>query len=397
MLKLNKVTHNSGFTIVELLVVITIMAILASVSIGGFEYSTKRVAIENDKALVNQINRVIESHAIYEHDQEQISKVLIEEFGKIIEVQSYKFGYDIYCYIDLCEFYLLDQSVYKDNDEYVSISSYLNYTNNNHSQPSFMIKENYHKTTTENKITSSYIKRNNESEYKLVVEMYVIQNDDKTMTYYPHTITLSDLVIINDEYNDVNLNFTITTMSEVKYDYYNYNNEILDNQTITFYYPGIYQLKISDGFITKTIDIEVYNLNYASATLTSTYDIKTPVTTNNQDGSYNLYLPIFFYLNIHDYLTSEQQYIPYDWNNYSTDYRNSLVDSGRLVTEINDQICELTIHNDNHCISIPNLSIGGYTYKIVYYYQGYNGRWVSLTQIFDILIKENGKILISRQ
>ena len=60
MIKLNK---SKGFTLIELLTVIAIMAILASVSIGGFEYSQKRAAIENDKALVKQLNQV--QHMIY--------------------------------------------------------------------------------------------------------------------------------------------------------------------------------------------------------------------------------------------------------------------------------------------------------------------------------------------
>ena len=84
---MEKLKKSNGFTLVELIVVIAILAILTSVSVGGFEYSQKRAAIQNDKALVNQLNRVLDSYGIFTHDEGAIHDALIEEFGNEIEIQ----------------------------------------------------------------------------------------------------------------------------------------------------------------------------------------------------------------------------------------------------------------------------------------------------------------------
>ena len=134
MTRLNK---SKGFTLIELLTVIAIMSILASVSIGGFEYSQKRAAIKNDKALVNQLNRVLDSYSVFTHNEGAIHNALIQEFGDTIEIQSFKFGYDIYYNTDINEFELLTCPHYK--DEYKNLKYYLQLTIN----CNFKINEDY--------------------------------------------------------------------------------------------------------------------------------------------------------------------------------------------------------------------------------------------------------------
>ena len=395
---MHKLRKHRGFTLVELIVVIAIMAILTSVSISGYEYSQKRAAIENDKALVKQLNQVLDSHGVFTHNDKKISEALIEEFGKNIEIQSLEFGYDIYCNKDICEFDLLQKSVYDKNNNYKSLANYLNYTEQIVMQ-SFNIKSDYFKEYSDNnKTTRSYINITNPNTYHLEVDIFVIHNEDQSFSSYPHTILFSELITTNEGFTNVNLTYSLEVISEVIYDNYNYKNEIIENKFITFYYQGTYKLNISDGNTNKTINIVVYNIeyDYEKSYLTPSSSTKNPTRTHNGDGTYDVYLPIFFYLNIHDYRPQELQYISYEWNNYDSVERNKLIENGRLLIKINDQFCAIKNHNQNHCVLLSNLNIGEHIYDAVYYYQGYNGRWYKLIQTFVITINENGTVTLSK-
>lgn len=394
---MKKLKSSNGFTLVELIVVIAMLAILASVSIGGFEYSQKRAAIENDKALVKQLNQVLDSYSIFTHNEGAIHDALIEEFGDTIEIQSLKFGYDIYCYKDLCEFYLLDRDVYENNDNYISISNFLNYKEEITKQL-FVIKENYFKETSHNnKTTSSYIREINQNEYQLEVNICVDHNDDYSFTTYSHTVLLNDLLTINDEFKNTNLTYTLKSISEVKYENC-YKNEMINKQSITFYYPGTYELSISDGTTNQVLNISVYNISFnceMPKLSPSIMDI-SPTRITKTDNLYNVYLPVFSYLGIYDYSTMDHKYITYEWDNYDHNDRIKLIETGRLLLKINNEFYSIIEDNKKYLVYLSNLSVGQHIFEITYYYQGYNGNWCILTQTFTIKINQNGKIEISK-
>ena len=251
---MKKLKSSNGFTLVELIVVIAMLAILSSVSIGGFEYSQKRAAIQNDKALVKQLNQVLDSYSIFTHNEGAIHDALIEEFGNTIEIQSLKFGYDIYCYIGLCEFYLLDESVYKNNENYLNLRHYLNLQTND-SIPSKeridLINYDTNKTYT---VTM-----------KFDIDTYKCEHGELDAS------TLGELS--NLECNPIDLvNYYQYTFAE--------SYEIVDKNIIKFYRPGVYLLTYKtndkDDFLivfvkntyvldeckTDTPTIELNNLNY---------------------------------------------------------------------------------------------------------------------------------------
>ena len=82
----NKKTKK-GFTLVELLVVITILAVLATVSVIGYRSFTKKAQISNDTSLVAQLNLALKANEATDGKPENPTEVLniMEENGFNVE------------------------------------------------------------------------------------------------------------------------------------------------------------------------------------------------------------------------------------------------------------------------------------------------------------------------
>ena len=82
----NKKTKK-GFTLVELLVVITILAVLATVSVIGYRNFTKKAQISNDTSLVAQLNLALKANEATDGKPENPTEVLeiMEENGFNVE------------------------------------------------------------------------------------------------------------------------------------------------------------------------------------------------------------------------------------------------------------------------------------------------------------------------
>ena len=216
------------------------------------------------------------------------------------------------------------------------------------------------------------------------------KNNTLTFVSYPHTINLNDLIIINDD--SIKLDFNIVTISEVKYPYTEFEHPYINNSQITFFYPGTYRIFISDGIHTKSIMVCVNNLEYQSAKIYNTKnDLTSPKIEYNTDGSYNLYLPVLFYLDVYDYYYLEEMYqlatYPIKEHYYDNTQRLALINSGRIQIEINSEIVGFVYKGNNPCIEILNLSEEKNDIEITYYYQGFNGEWTKLTQKYRITCK----------
>ena len=112
-----------GFTLVELLTVIAIIAIISTLSVVGYRNFTINTSKSMDKELVKQLNRAIESERLYgEKADTVIASVIQDLFGNKIEVQSLKYGYDIYYDANLYEFCLYEQRY---SQQHKSIHYYL--------------------------------------------------------------------------------------------------------------------------------------------------------------------------------------------------------------------------------------------------------------------------------
>jgi len=93
--------RNKGFTLVELLVVITILAVLATVSILGYAAFTKKANISNDQAVVSQMNIALKSNEALGDKARYCHQAVQQciEAGFILEnltpsTAKYNFAYD---------------------------------------------------------------------------------------------------------------------------------------------------------------------------------------------------------------------------------------------------------------------------------------------------------------
>ncbi len=84
--------RKKGFTLVELLVVISILAILTSVTIVGYVKFVEKARLSNDEQLVSQINNLIKAEDTYtlgtSNDALEIQNILKEQGIKEIKTQS---------------------------------------------------------------------------------------------------------------------------------------------------------------------------------------------------------------------------------------------------------------------------------------------------------------------
>lgn len=83
MKKLNLLKNNNGFTIVELVIVIAVIAILAAVLVPTFSNVVEKGNVINDKSLVRNINNVLEINSSTDNtinDKTQL-RILLNDYG----------------------------------------------------------------------------------------------------------------------------------------------------------------------------------------------------------------------------------------------------------------------------------------------------------------------------
>jgi prepilin-type N-terminal cleavage/methylation domain-containing protein len=94
----NSSNTQKGFTIVELLVTMAVMAILLSVSVVGYTSFVEKAAVAADQAVVEQLNIFKEAYSV-EHGEklsrEDVAYILQEVNFESIEAQSARYGYEI--------------------------------------------------------------------------------------------------------------------------------------------------------------------------------------------------------------------------------------------------------------------------------------------------------------
>ena len=355
-----------GFTLVELLVVIAIISILASTTVAGYYHLLERTAIKNDKALLKQINSVLDSYGIFTHHEGKIHDALIQEFGNEMEIQSLKYGYDIYYIDNLYEFVLRTQT---DNENYKNLQHYLNYENIVTNNDSFSIKE-----------------------YELEVEIIFSDQSDSN----GYQLDINDIVIKNS--NDIVLKYEFSTMSEVVYN--NLPKPTINDGKIKFYYPGKYIISISDGTLEKTIDVSVYNSSpsFSKHPKLETKDDSSFMRPQiSYNGPYDFYLPIFSYITIEDYYYDSESctYKYGNMDNIMTEvFQKDLIDSGRLQITLDGQSVKFKYQNNKYYLIIPNLTDNVNVISITYSYQGFNGKWSEpITQTL-ILNKEKQSVTL---
>lgn len=127
-----------GFTLVELLVTITILAILASVTVVGYTNFIKRTAIEVDESLVKQLNIFTDAYLVKHYsnlpdDNRIIADVLDESGVKPLTLQSREYGYDLWFKCSEKTFELKEN--FLETEGYIRVSDNISFDDNDIEKP----------------------------------------------------------------------------------------------------------------------------------------------------------------------------------------------------------------------------------------------------------------------
>ena len=158
--------NRKGFTLVELLVTITILAILASVTVVGYTNFIKRTAIEVDESLVEQLNIFTDAYLVKHYsnlpeDKKIIADVLDESGVKPLTLQSREYGYDLWFKCSEKTFELKEN--FSGNKDYIRITG------------DFIVPPSSTTTTTNSSSSSSSANKDDSIEPELD-RVFVLEN-----------------------------------------------------------------------------------------------------------------------------------------------------------------------------------------------------------------------------
>lgn len=130
--------NRKGFTLVELLVTISILAILSAVTVVGYTNFIKRTAIEVDESLVEQLNIFTDAYLVKHYsnlpeDKKIITDVLDESGVKPLTLQSKEYGYDLWFKCADKTFELKEN--FLETEGYIRVTDNISFDDNNIEQP----------------------------------------------------------------------------------------------------------------------------------------------------------------------------------------------------------------------------------------------------------------------
>ena len=169
-----------GFTLVELLVTISILAILSTVSIVGYTSFIKKSAIEADESLVKQLNIFTDAYLVKHYsnlpeDKKIITDVLDESGVKPLTLQSREYGYDLWFKCSEKTFELKEN--FSGNDDYINV------LNNSNITPPTSNTTTTTTTTTTNNPPQSDTPEDTEKEPEFVLEDFGEKDFPTNSTY----------------------------------------------------------------------------------------------------------------------------------------------------------------------------------------------------------------------
>ena len=365
MVKLGK---QRGFTIVELIVVIAIMAILISITFMGFNHLNERTAIHNDKALVNQINRVLSGYEIYSYDETKIATSLVEEFGEEIIVESYEFGYDVYYNTDIGEFELLYQS-FGNTRNYKNLAYFLNLNHNLPTPPD-----------------------TDDSDSELVIDLINIDGRTENLQININLETPAQSVteFKLSELGNIS-NPSCESVKVVNYNNFSFEKDFVlneDDSTVYFYRPGIYLLTytldnqqdyrviiVENLYITQSIsnpiNIDATNVNCEAIIENSSVKIEIS----------NYLLGIFI---------TEFNQSDFGTGIYNLSADSSFMENIDIIVRIKDTYKYVTMDSDkttaeNYEFSFEDVEVEeGDNIEITFRYFGFDGRWHYYSDTLEI-------------
>ena len=442
MCKQNNIKKHKGFTLVELLVTIAILAVLATVSVVGYTQYIEKSAVTTDNFLVKQLNDFTQLYEI-EHsgdlEDADIRNLLKNAGLESIELKSEGYEYRLYFDKNNQEFVLATEK--KDNyilidDEFLSaIDSTPDSGNEGTSgeggdeniqapgdgntddtgssdgadepdivepnepyqpQEIFIFNEKYENSQQIKIGAKKYTLKCWTTPDSINLENILIHDTDGNSCkkgYYQ--LSIEDIINVKDENNNnISIDKIECTPSTIV-NYANHNTETnysinSDNNTISFYKTGAYTLTISTQNKSKySIQVNVYNANtsYGNPTLTSKIgsDVYNPKFTNNIDGTKNIDLAIFLQISINDINTISMEPI----GELDNDLLETLITNGRIRVKIDSEYKNIELSKSRYCVILNNIPNGTHTFTVSIEYMGCNGYTVTLTQNVVLNVTEN--------
>ena len=351
----NKFRKTKGFTLVELLVVISILAILAGITIITYTGFIKQSANSSDMVLVNQLNTLLKSQRVFgDVDSDNDLAILLQNyFGNDVNIASQKYDMDIYYSNETQEFELLDNESAQNNK---SLTYYL-------SCLTFHI----------NKENKSYSKIIDIDANEIDLKSYFVKDTmylDISSENTTHSVDLNNIIkaydsdgnqIENISYSVIDI-FDIFEADKTKF--------TIEDSKLIVNTPGKYQINYECQGVQGTLDLMVRNVYYSkSANITLDGSIKYKYNLYNGEIS----LEISSYkgvIKIADYDSNDTP--------MALHLSEIIEDINIAISiEVNGETILRKIDTTQSTITIDSIKANsGDEIKIKYIYQGRNGEYV---------------------
>ena len=422
--RVNLTAKKNGFTLVEVLVVISILSILSTITIIGYTSFMNKAAVSNDTSLANQVNKLLEGHRITEEitSYDSISEMLNNNIDFEIDIQTKDINMNIYYNDDNEQFELMDN-----NEMYYTLEEIMNWEDEqiknpqdedsilNTENPPMLINIDIHKEYYAYKDTKLSYSNNSQkiealiNEYEqLDISMYINENKELITP----CINISEIITITDTSdNELKLRYIYENSIQkiicqdslgnelelicelIEIDIVEHFKEHDKNENFEFskdglkiYTPGVYKIRFSNGEGIFDVDVIVKNIYWDNIPQIITSDdlqYKTDFITND-DGTINLKIYENNWLSkitINDIIAVNQINPAYPTKLSEI---KSYISDIYLIIDINN--IEITIpmnkiveKDNNHYLIIESLdidSIDNINIEIKYQYQSLNGQYV---------------------
>lgn len=286
-----------GFTLVELLVTISILAVLATVSVVGYVSFIEKANLARDKAIVDQLNQLKNAYAV--SGDTSIDEIIRDSGLTFSEITPTSDGHKLYYDTEQNTFVLATDDEKTDNLQEINEEYFNSDTTPDDEDPK---KENPEGTTQtpdddppENKFTFtlntdySYSGKNDTfirvEDSKIVIGIHY-DIDSPKLKEIP-TINFNNIISATDNNGStIEVSFTIEETNIFTYPGEEDKNSYTSNGSeITFNKAGLYNC-IADGYDYK-IEVQVINTYYNQASVSFTNTANVSIKSIG-DGKYKI-------------------------------------------------------------------------------------------------------------
>ena len=371
--------NKKGFTLVELLVVIAVISIISTISVLGYKNYIINSSKSKDKALINQINRTIESEKLYgETIEYTIAYILQDMFDGNVDCSSIEYGYDIYYCDDAYEFQLMQKNEHNDKN-YKNLEHFLNLKLNSSETPKDE-EPNIPEDSTDNNDDTLVIDLLNipDSQIKTIAIKINLENKTTSISTY--------------EFLDTQLIIDCKPIETMKYDFHSPEFECeIKNNIVYFYTPGVYLVKYIEN--NKTDYFVFFVANEYIKNMATQNNLSIGISVNNANNSFNsintkhtikysnneLVIEVekcLTGITITDYQLSDPNGAGFE--SLLFQYCKSIYNKLTLIVEINGNYISANFDqaSNNYIFSFKNIDIGAATTaNVIYRYFGNDGIW----------------------